>query len=145
MPSEHETFWTKSSYAVVGHSSARAFPKLSYGALKKQGRQAFAVDPSVAKIGDDPTWPDLASLPQPVDAVVLEVPKDECAEWIRRAADAGIHEVWIHQKCDTPEALAVAREHGIHVLTGTCAVMYLERGFSFHSLHKWIAKAIGKY
>ncbi len=44
---------------------------------------------------------------------------------------------------DTPEALALARKHGINVRSGTCAVMYLKGGY--HSVHRWINKALRKY
>jgi hypothetical protein len=46
---------------------------------------------------------------------------------------------------ETPEALALARDRGVEVLTGTCAAMYVKKGLSYHSLHKWINQAIGKY
>jgi predicted CoA-binding protein len=145
MPESHQNFWSHSSYAVVGHSQASGFPKLTYQALKKQDKQVFAVDASVAEIDGDETVPDLASLPQAVEAVVLEVPKEETADWMTQAADAGITNVWIHMKRDTPEALAVGRERGLDVVTGTCAVMYLDEGFSAHGLHRWINKMIGRY
>ncbi len=145
MASEHERFWENQSFAMVGHSAKKPFPKLSYGELKKQGRTVFAVDPSVSSIDGDRTWPDLASLPEKVQAVVLEVPKEETADWVGKAADAGAQHVWIHMGRDTPEALAVGKERGISVLTGTCAVMYVKRGPSYHSIHKYINKALGKY
>jgi hypothetical protein len=28
---------------------------------------------------------------------------------------------------------------------GTCAVMYLTPGFTYHSIHRWIMKAVRKY
>ena len=145
MPGSYEEFWNHGSYAFVGNSAAKGFPKLSYGELKKHGKTAFAVDPSVEEIDGDKTYPDLESLPEPVEAVVLEVPKQETVDWVRKAADAGIQYVWIHMNRDTPEALAVARERGLDVLTGTCAVMYLTRGFTYHSLHKWLNQATGRY
>ena len=77
MPSEYEKFWTHESFAVVGHTAKRGFPKLTYGALRQQGRKVFAVDPSASEIEGDKAYPDLASLPEKVEAVVLEVPKEE--------------------------------------------------------------------
>ena len=145
MPTEHEEFWTNSSFAFVGQSAAKGFPTLSYGELKKQGRKVFAVDPSVDEIAGDETYPDLASLPEKVDAVVLEVPKQETRDWVAKAADAGVQNVWIHMNRETPEALALAKESGIKVHTGTCAVMYVKQGLSYHSLHKWINQLLGKY
>jgi len=145
MPSDYERFWTYPSFAIVGHSAKKGFPKLTYRGLKKQGRKIFPVDPSVNEIEGDKTYSDLASLPEPVHAAVLEVPKDETADWVRRAADAGIGNVWIHMTRETPEALAVAKERGLNVLTGTCAVMYVTPGFTYHTFHKWVNQLTKSY
>jgi len=145
MPSEHEKFWENESFAFVGDSAKKPFPRISYGKLKEQGRKVFAVDPSTDQIEGDKAYPDLASLPDKVDAAVLELPKEETEDWVRKAADAGIKNVWIHMGRDTPEAVALAKEKGMNVLTGTCAVMYVIPGFSLHSIHKWINRLLGKY
>jgi predicted CoA-binding protein len=99
----------------------------------------------VEEIEGDATFPDLGALPQKVDAVVLETPREETADWVRQAADAGIQHVWIHMNRDTPEALELGRERGLEVRTGTCAVMYVKPGLSYHSVHKWINQALGSY
>jgi predicted CoA-binding protein len=145
MRTAHERFWDHESYAFVGHTAERGFPTLSYGEMRKQGRKVYAVDPSVPEIAGDRAYPDLASLPEKVEALVLEVPPDETATWVGRAADAGIRDVWIHMGRDTPEALALAKERGLQVLTGTCAVMYVKPGFSYHTLHKWANQLTGRY
>ena len=145
MTTSNEEFWNHKSFAFVAHSAKKPFPTLSYGELKKQGKQVFPVDPSVEEIEGDATFPDLVSLPQKVDAVVLEAPREETADWVRQAADAGIQHVWIHMNRDTPEALELARQRGLDVRTGTCAVMYVKPGLSYHSVHKWINQALGNY
>jgi predicted CoA-binding protein len=145
MPTAHERFWENESFAFVGDSAKKGFPTLSYGELRKQGRKVYAVDPSRAEIEGDRAYPDLVSLPEKVQAVVLEVPSEETREWVARAADAGIRHVWIHMGRDTPEALALAEERGLDVLTGTCAVMYVKPGFSYHTLHKWANQLTGRY
>ncbi len=138
MSSAREQFWTHDAYAVVGHQAQRPFPKLTYRGLKKSGKRVFAVDPSGGEVEGDATVPDFDGLAEPVQAAVLELPKDEVPAWIAKAAAAGITRVWLHQNTDSPEALAVAEEHGIDLLTGTCAVMYVTPGLSFHSIHKWV-------
>jgi predicted CoA-binding protein len=145
MTTANEEFWLHTSFAFVAHSARKPFPTLSYRELKKQGKQVFAVDPSVEEIEGDATFPDLGALPQKVDAVVLETPREETADWVRQAADAGIQHVWIHMNRDTPEALELGRERGLEVRTGTCAVMYVKPGLSYHSVHKWINQALGSY
>lgn len=146
MPSVHETFWNNESYAVVGHSADKPFPKLTYGYLKANGVVVFPVDPSVPDIDGDRTYPDLASLPHAVQAVILEVPAEQTAAWVEAAADASIEHVWIHQGTDTPEALAVGEERGLQVRHGTCAVMYITEGFAEgHGIHRFFRKLSGRY
>lgn len=146
MPSSREEFWTRDAYAVIGDSrSARPFPKLTYGNLKKLGKTVYAVDPGGVAVDGDASYADLAALPGPVEAAVLEVPKEQTAAWVERAADAGIGHLWIHQQTDTPEALLLARERGLREEHGTCAVMYVTPGFSGHAFHRWIMKLTKKY
>lgn len=145
MASRHEGFWQHPSFAVVGNSGSKGFPTLTYRGLRQQGKKVFPVDPSVAEIEGDTTYPDLKALPETVAAVVLEVPKEETADWVGRAADAGAEGVWIHMGRDTPEALALGKERGLEVYHGTCAVMYVTPGTTYHSVHKWIAKLMRAY
>ncbi|MBD3867567.1 MAG: CoA-binding protein [Acidobacteria bacterium] len=145
MASNYETFWDNRSFAVIGHEVRKNFPVLTYQGLKKLGKTVYPVDPSVKQIEGDRAFADLACLPEKVDAVVLEVPKEETREWVARAAKAGIRDVWIHMQRDTPEALELAKENGLNVRSGSCAVMYLTRGFTYHSIHKWIMKVAGRY
>jgi len=144
-PSPRERFWGHQSFAVVGHSAKRKFPRLTYDALKKAGKTVYAVDPGSGDMEGDKAFPDFKYLPAPVEAAVLELPKEETAAWVERAAEAGVKNVWIHQMTDTPEALAVAEENGMSVCTGTCAVMYVIPGLSGHAPHRWIMRLLGRY
>lgn len=145
MSSNYETFWANGSYAVVGHSEKRKFPRLTYGALKRRGNKVFAVDPSAKEIDGDPAYPDLSHLPESVSGVVIEVPREETAEWVERAAQVGIKDVWLHMNTDTAEALTAAERNGINARHGTCAVMYLTAGPSVHGVHRWIRQLKGTY
>lgn len=145
MPSDCERFWERDTYAIVGHQGPRPFPKITYKELKKAGKTVYPIDPSGTEVDGDTTYADFAALPATPQAAILEVPKEETAAWVRKAADAGVTSLWIHQMTDTPEALAEARERGLDVITGHCAVMYTKPGFSMHSFHRWIMKATGKF
>ncbi len=139
----YESFWTLDSFAFVGNTAKKPFPAMSYAALKKKGKTVIPVDPSVDAIQGDSTYRDLESLPEAVQGVVIEVPREETKDWVEQAAAQGIRHVWIHMGRETPEALELARDKDINVRSGTCAVMYLQGGY--HSIHKWINKALGKY
>jgi predicted CoA-binding protein len=143
--SNYETFFEKDSFAVVGNTAKGNFPVLTYRGLKNLGKTVYPVDPSVTEIEGDRVYASLEALPAKADAVVLEVPKEETRDWVTQAADAGIRDVWIHMGRETPEALALAKEKGLNARSGTCAVMYVTPGFTYHSIHKWIMKAVRKY
>jgi predicted CoA-binding protein len=143
MPSDRETFWHADSYVVIGDSKQKPFPVLTYGALKARGSTVYAVDESAAQIEGDPVYRTLDELPGLVDAAVLEVAREDTAGWVERVADAGISNLWIHMGRDTPEALELARQRGLAVRHGTCAVMYLKGGY--HKIHKWVEQLRGQY
>jgi predicted CoA-binding protein len=145
MTSNYETFWDNDRFAVVGDRAKQNFPVLTYQGLKKLGRAVFPVDPSGEDIEGDHAYATLDSLPEPVDAVVLEVPKEDTRDWVEKVADAGVKDVWIHMGRETPEAIALAHDKGMNARTGTCAVMYVKPELSYHSIHKWIMKKVGKY
>jgi predicted CoA-binding protein len=145
MPSPHESFWLHPRYAVVGHSAKAPFPRLSYAALKARGKTVFAVDPEADTIDGDRAYHALSELPEKVDGVLVEVPRDETLTWIRAAADAGVPRAWIHMNRDTPEALAEAKARGVEVCTGTCAVQYLTDGFDVHAVHRGLRKLLGRW
>ena len=92
----YESFWNLDSYAFIGNSAKKPFPAMSYGALKETGKTVFPVDPSVDTIAGDSTFNDLASLPESVQGVVIEVPREETKDWVGQAAAQGIKHVWIH-------------------------------------------------
>lgn len=146
MPTENERFFEHASFAVVGHTAKRSFPKLSYGNLRRAGKKVFPVDlAGTSEVEGDRAVASLADLPEPVEAVISEVPKEHTLEVLTQAEQAGIRHAWLHMGTDTPEALAFCKDKGIKVHHGTCAVMYTEPGFSFHAIHKWIMKLAGKY
>ena len=145
MTSSYETFFEKGSFAVVGNAARGNFPRLTYRGLKSMGKTVYPVDPSGGAVEGDESFLDLAALPGPVDAVVIEVPREETRDWVERAADAGVRDVWIHMRRETPETLALARERGLDLRCGTCAVMYVTPGFTYHAIHRGIMKLLRKY
>lgn len=145
MASNYETFWQHKIYALVGNSAKRAFPRLTYRGLKQLGKSVYPVDKSVTEIEGDTVYPDFGSIPSAIDAVILELPKEETKDWVEQVREAGIRELWIHLNTESPEAVDIAEKSGINLRTGTCAVMYLTSGFTYHSIHRWIMKMMGKY
>ncbi|HLE00109.1 MAG TPA: CoA-binding protein [Bdellovibrionota bacterium] len=148
--SAKERFWDAQIYLVIGNSAKMPFPRLTYLGLKANKKTVFAIDPASGSIEGDRAFADLKSFsgiserPEKIDAAVLELPNDETARWVSLLADFGIKKIWIHQDTETPQALQIAKERGVQVFTGTCAVMYLNSSFP-HSFHRCIMKMTRRY
>ncbi len=146
MPSNKEQFFTLPSFVVIGDTQNRPFPKLSYNNLRKLGRKVFPVDLSGSdEIEGDQAYGSIADLPEPVSGAIVEVPRDKTMSAVEQVVSAGIKDLWLHMKTDTPEVLELCAREAINVRTGGCAVMYTQQGFTGHSIHKAIVKLLRKY
>jgi len=146
MPSEKEAFFTLGTYAVVGNTDFRPFPKLTYRNLRQLGKKVFPVEMGGSRfVEGDEAFSCVADLPQQVDGVVLELPRHKVMEVVEQVVEAGIGHLWLHMGCDSLEVLNRCKEKGINVRHGTCAVMYTQQGFSYHSIHRFLMKLLGKY
>jgi predicted CoA-binding protein len=62
---------------------------------------------------------------------------------IKDCAAQGIQRVWLQQGAQSDEALRLCAEHGIHVVSGECILMYAGKG-GFHNFHRFFREAFGK-
>jgi predicted CoA-binding protein len=106
-----------------GHGS-----NVVYERLRDRGYEVFAVNPNAEEIAGEVCYPDLASIPGGVDAVVIATRPDRAEATMRECADLGIKHVWMHRAfgegsvCD--EATVYGREHGMLVIDGGCPLMF---------------------
>lgn len=141
MPSHRESFFQHQTYAVIGNSAQKPFPKLTLRGLRRMGKSVHAVD-----LGGraDNTLSKIADLPEGVQAAVVEVPRSATFDVVKQVAERGIKQLWLHQLSDTPEVLDFCKREGIDVRHGSCAVMYTGAG-SYHALHRRLAKLMHRY
>jgi uncharacterized protein len=151
----HETrvdeFLAQKRIAVAGVSrnkSDHPVGNLIYERLKKSGHDVFAVNPHMDTFEGDRCYPDLKSIPDGVDGVVI-ITRPEITEGIvRDCNDAGIHRVWMHQSIGkgtsvSGQAVEYCRQHDISVIAGTCPMMY-GPGVDFgHTCMRWFLKLTG--
>lgn len=143
--SNYQTFFEGDSFILVGNSKKRGFPKLTLQGLINSGKTVYPIDPELTKLNGHKIYKDLDSAPQNGDRMILEVPAEETESWIEKASRAGIKDIWIHQGCDSTEAVNKAKKAGINVRRGACAVMYLTEGFNIHGFHRGIMKLLNKF
>lgn len=128
--------------AVVGASSDLGnFGGTIYRELRKHGLDVVPVNRRLSEIDGDPCYPDLGSLPEPVDGVIVMVGRDAAVDVVRSCVAHGIRHVWLFKGLGGPgavsdEALDYCRAHGVNVVAGACPLMFLEPVGWFHRVHR---------
>lgn len=121
MSAEEEILQSSHVVAVVGLSPKKDRP--SYGVaryLKEQGYRIIPVNPRATEILGEPSYPDLASIPEPVDVVDIFRRSEEVPDIVDEAIKIGAKAVWMQEEIINEEAAARAREAGIEVVMDKC-------------------------
>ena len=125
---EHETI------AVVGLSANEMRP--SYFAakyLQDHGYKIIPVNPNYQEILGEPCYPDLASIPEPVDVVDLFQRSEQIPPFIDQAIAIGAKVVWMQLGVINEHAAEKARQAGLEVVMDRC--MKIEYGRLFGGLN----------
>jgi predicted CoA-binding protein len=138
-------FLSQSTFAVVGVSrSGRKFSNAILRDLRGKGYEVFAVNSSGGNLEGEPLYPDLSSLPRPVDGIVLVVPPAESLRVIEQVAGLGIRRVWLQQGAESREVLDLCRQKDLHCIWGECILMFAEPASFFHRLHRGVRTMLGR-
>jgi predicted CoA-binding protein len=99
-----------------------------YKRLRDRGYEVFAVNPNADQVEGAPSYHDLKSIPEGVDAVVIATAPDKAEGTMRECDELGIKQVWMHRGPGAGSvsnaATAYGREHGITVIDGGCPLMF---------------------
>lgn len=140
-----DSFLAARTLAVVGVSrSATGFGRAAARELKRKGYRVFPVNREPGDLDGEAFYPSLKGLPEPVEAVLVVVPKTESAAVVKEAAEAGIRRVWLQQGSDSPEAVRIAGENGVALVSGECILMFARPAVWMHRAHHWLWTVLGK-
>jgi len=99
-----------------------------YRRLRDREYQVFAVNPNAAEVEGDRAYPDLKSIPDGVQAVVIATRPERAEATMRECAELGIEHVWLHRGPGAGSVSEAAtdygRSHGITVIDGGCPLMF---------------------
>lgn len=151
-PANIQDFLAQKRIAVAGVSrDGRGHPagNLIYRRLKKAGHTVFAVNPNMPTFAGDRCYPDLQSIPDGVDGVVIITSPDATARIVRDCDAAGVRRVWMHESLAkgssvSSEAVEYCRAHSIDVIAGGCPMMYGEDVDFGHTCMRWVLKLTHK-
>jgi predicted CoA-binding protein len=107
--------------AVVGASANEAKAAHTIPAyLHSQGYRIVPVSPRGGEMYGERVHPSLDSIEGPVDVVDVFRPSREAEAVAQDAVAIGVPVLWFQPGTDTPEAVAIASEAGLTVVTGRC-------------------------
>ena len=142
-----DEFLTQTHVAFVGASrDSKQFANAVYRQLRDGGRSLYPVNSSAeaATIEGDSSYRRLADVPDPVDGVVVMVPRAAEAEVVDEAIARGIPRIWIHRATGRDPVAEEVRSRcattGTQLVAGACPLMFLEPVRGVHRLHRVIAR-----
>lgn len=149
VPQPIAAFLSGKRFAVAGVSrSGREPSNAILERFRQCGYEAFPVNPASASIAGEPCYPDLRSVPAPLDGVMIATAPAASADVVRQCADLGIRHVWFHRSIGagsvSPEALAQCSAHGIEPIVGGCPMLYCGKVDVFHKCMRWWFARSGK-
>lgn len=116
--------------------------------LRERGYDVFAVNPSATEVEGARCYPDLASIPGGVDAVVIATHPRHAMATVRECVARGIGLVWMHRALGpgsvSEEAVAWARAHGVRVIDGGCPLMFAPVADVGHRVMRPLVTLAGK-
>ena len=139
-----ESFLSSKKIAVAGVS--RDTKKFGYSVFKEltaKGFDVYPINPNTDNIGGTPCFRGVSALPADIKNLLVVTPKDQTAAVVKEAVSNGITGIWIQQMSDTPEAIGVARETNVNLITKECILMWAEPVKSIHKFHRTIKRLFG--
>ncbi len=109
------------SIAVVGFSPKANRPSHMVGKyLMEAGYQVYPVNPGVSEILGHVCYPDLASIPDPIDVVDIFRRSEEVSPIVEAAIDIAAKVVWMQQGIINEAAAVLAEKAGLRVVMDRC-------------------------
>src|SRR5262245_21478433 len=114
-----KSFLSGKRFAVVGASRDRE----KYGnkvlrTYQQNNLEVVPINPGGGDIEGLPSYPDLASLPEPVDGVSIITPPKVTEKVVEQALALGIKQIWMQPGAESPQSVDAATKAGANVIAG---------------------------
>jgi predicted CoA-binding protein len=119
-----------------------------YQRLRERGYEVFAINPNANEVEGDRCYPDLASVPGGIEAVVIGTRPATAEATMRECVDLGIKHVWMHRSFGagsvSDAATEYGRQNGVTVIDGGCPLMFDPTADSAHKAMRFLFTRTGK-
>ena len=145
VPDSVADFLRGKRFAVAGVSrSGRDASNAVFRKLRDSGYEVFPVNPAAKEVEGVQCYPDLMSIPDSVDGVVIATHPRNSVELVRQCLSCGISRVWFHrsfgQGSVSEEAVRECEARGVQCIVGGCPLMYCEPVDPAHRCMRWLLR-----
>jgi predicted CoA-binding protein len=138
-------FLSNKTLAIAGVSrNPQKFGNVVFRTLKEKGYRILPINPNTDSIDGGPCFHSIENLPADVSTLLIVTHKHETAGVMQKAIDKGFRHIWIQRGCETEEALQLANENNINLVSKACIMMYADPK-GIHKFHQMLAKLFGAY
>lgn len=142
-------FLAQKRIAVAGVSRGGASAaNFVFRKLRAAGYEVFPVNPAATTLEGGPCFPEIASIPGGVTAVVIMTPPAAAEGLVRDCARLGIRHVWLHRSLGAGSASATAiqaaRETGLALIPAGCPAMFCQPVDLAHKCLRWCLQLTGR-
>ena len=114
----------------VSEENKDSVANIVYNKLKDAGYTVYGVNPKAGKSEQDTRYPDLSSLPEPVEGVFAATRPADTLRIAEECSREGIAYLWLHRSFGTGsvsyDTIAYCNKNGITVIAGGCPMMFCE-------------------
>lgn len=141
-----QKFMAPKKLAIAGVSrNPKKFGGSIFTELKNKGFDLYPINPNADEIQGVKCYKSVADLPADVKHLHIVTRKNETAAVVAEAVKKGMEMIWIQQSSDTPEAIKIAEDAKIQLISHKCIMMFSEPVNSVHKFHRSIVKLFGGY
>src|SRR4030095_2787893 len=137
--SDIDEFIKLNTFAIIGVSAKKKkFGNEIMKQMLKCGLKIYSVHRNAIEIDGERCYPDLESLPEKPEGVIISIKPAETEKAVKDIAHSGIKHIWMQQGSESKTAIEYCNAHGIKVISKQCMLMFINNSGFLHSFHKWI-------
>ncbi len=149
VPSSVAEFLAGKRFAVAGVSrQPQQAANAIYRKLRSSGFEVIPVNPNATQIEGERCYPDLGSVPVPLDGVVVATHPRNALDIVRQCGERDVRHVWFHRSFGagsvSDEAVRECKARGMQCIVGGCPLMYCEPVDLPHRCMRWLLRLGGK-
>jgi len=138
---------TRIAVAGVSREPRRA-ANVIYRKLRDCRYEAFPINPNASEVEGVRCYPDLGSVPGPIDGLVVATRPDVALRLVQQSHECGVRRIWFHrsfgQGSVSDAAVRECGALGLKCIVGGCPLMYCEPVDFGHRCMRWWLRWLGR-